>query len=54
MTVLAVRRDEARRGCAAWPWFPAPPIHDAALEATMYPAICTFRTSGVVIGEGRV
>jgi hypothetical protein len=30
----------------------APPIHEAALEATMYPTICSFHTSGVVIAEG--
>jgi len=52
--VVTVRRGEARRGWAAWPSFPAPPVHDAALEATMYPAICSFRTSGVVIAEGWV
>jgi hypothetical protein len=33
---------------------PAPPIHDAALEATMYPTICSFHTSGDVIAEGLV
>jgi hypothetical protein len=52
MTVVTVQRDEARRGCAAWPSFPAPPIRDAAPEATMYPTICPLRTSGVVIAEG--
>jgi hypothetical protein len=54
MTVATVRRDEARRGCAAWLSFPAPPIHDAALEATMCPTICSFHISGVVIAEGLV
>jgi hypothetical protein len=29
-------------------------LHDAALEATMYATICSFRTSGVVIAEGLV
>ena len=53
-TVVTVRGDEARRSCTAWPSFPAPPIHDAALEATMYPTICSFHTSGVVIAEGLV
>jgi hypothetical protein len=28
--------------------------HDAALEATMYPAICPFCTSGLVVAEGLV
>jgi hypothetical protein len=31
-----------------------PPIRDAALEAAMYQAICSFHASGVVIAEGRV
>jgi hypothetical protein len=34
--------------------FPAPPIHDAAPEATMYATICSFHTSGLVIAEGLV
>ena len=29
-------------------------LADAALEATMYPTICSFHTSGVVIAEGLV
>jgi predicted lactoylglutathione lyase len=48
-TVVTVRHGEARRGCAGWPSFPAPPIHDAALEATMDPAICSCHTSGAGI-----
>jgi len=31
---------------------PGAPVHDAALEAPMYPTICSFRTSGVAIAEG--
>jgi hypothetical protein len=30
----------------------APPAHDAALEATVYPTIASFHTSGGVIAEG--
>jgi len=36
------------------PSFTAPPMHDAALEATMYPTICSFPTTGVVIAQGLV
>jgi hypothetical protein len=53
-TVATVQGDEARRSCVAWPSFPAAPIHDAVLEATMYPTICSFHTSVVVIAEGVV
>jgi hypothetical protein len=37
-------------GCAAWPSSGA--AHDAALEATMYPTICSYHASGGVIAEG--
>jgi hypothetical protein len=52
MTVATVRRDEARRGCDARPSSRRYPIHDAALEATIYPTICSVRTSGVITAEG--
>jgi hypothetical protein len=51
-TVARVRRDETRRGAMLGRRPPAPPDHDAALEATMYPTICSFHASGGVIAEG--
>jgi hypothetical protein len=33
---------------------PGAAVRDAALEATMYPAICSYHASGVVIAAGLV
>jgi hypothetical protein len=33
---------------------PGATVHDAVLEATMYPMICSYHASGGVIAEGLV
>jgi hypothetical protein len=51
MTVARIRRDKLA-GVRCLAVVPAPPDHDAALEATMYATICSFHASGGVIAEG--
>jgi hypothetical protein len=48
----SARRSSSGMRCLAV--VPGATVHDAALEATMYPAICSYHASGVVIAAGLV
>jgi hypothetical protein len=48
-----VLRDELV-GNALLAVLPGATVHDAVLEATMYPTICSYHASGGIIAEGLV